>query len=170
LSNQSISVLAYRNNSIIFFDDTHPLQLSSSRPIKGTVELKAHFIRDAHIAGVLVHTLDMDDYTGVSCQHSPFPITSLVYSVIASSIAPGSSRIALPTERLSPCLNSKTNDLVADELDCRFYYVCIGNNKKIIPHLQCPNNMHFSSEAKACIEAKFVSLFFRLLKSFVFVF
>jgi len=48
----------------------------------------------------------------------------------------------------------RTKDLVEDESDCR-YYVCMPNYDEPIAHLQCPNNMQFSSKQKACTQEQF---------------
>ncbi|CAF4736818.1 unnamed protein product, partial [Rotaria sp. Silwood2] len=48
------------------------------------------------------------------------------------------------------CLGVKTNELIEDKTDCRYYYVCQSNNSKPISRLQCPQYMFFSTKEKTC--------------------
>jgi hypothetical protein len=74
--------MAHEKKNLILFDDTQPLQLQNNTLINGTVELKATFIKHSQLAGVLVHLIDMDDYTGKSCQRGLYPITSIIQEVL----------------------------------------------------------------------------------------
>jgi len=125
--------------------------------------LKAVFIKNSQLAGVLVHSIDMDDYTGLSCHHGAFPITSIVSRIFSTSIPlmPTSTTTTTTTtttpieKKNSPCSGVKTKDLVADENDCRYFFVCIPNHDEPMAHLECPNNMVFSLKQKACTEEQF---------------
>jgi hypothetical protein len=158
LSSHSIIVTAHKKENLIIFDDTKPLEIQKNVIINGTVELKANFIRSAQLAGVLVHSIDMDDYTGQSCHRGAFPITSTVFRVFSKSIpsAPPTTT-ETPIIQKSPCSGVQTSSLVSDQNDCRYYYVCVANVDKPIAHLQCPDNMHFSPEQEACIKGQSVS-------------
>jgi len=159
LSSESIIVMAHHKDNLILFDDTQPLQLQNKIIINGTVELKATFIKNAQLAGVLVHSIDMDDYSGLSCHRGAFPITSIVSKVFSTPIPSTKTTSTTSTtstvHKTSICGGVKTQDLVADESDCRYYYVCIPSSDKPIAHLQCPNDMHFSPIQKACSQEQF---------------
>jgi hypothetical protein len=165
LTNESIIVMAHKKKNLIIFDDTQPLQIQNKVFINGTVELKATFIKNSQLGGVLVHSIDMDDYSGQSCQRGAFPITSIVSRVFSTAIpsmpttTPATTKILTTTvHKTSVCSGVKIKDLVADENDCHYYYVCLPNTDKPIAHLQCPNNMNFSPIEKACTLEDFVSL------------
>jgi hypothetical protein len=168
LTNESVIVMAHDKKNLIIFDDTQPLQVQDKIIINGTVELKATFIKNSQLGGVLVHSIDMDDYSGLSCHRGAFPITSIVSRVFSTPIPSiptttptitTTARILTPTvHKTGLCSGVKTKDLIADENDCRYYYVCLPNNDKPIAHLQCPSNMHFSPQQKACTQEGFVSL------------
>jgi len=104
----------------------------------------------------------MDDYTGLSCHHGAFPITSIVSRIFSTPIPlmPPSTTTTTPIEKkISPCSGVKTRDLVADGKDCRYFYVCIPDHDEPMAHLECPNNMVFSLKQKACTQDQFVSFF-----------
>jgi len=137
--------------------------------INGTVELKAVFIKRSQLAGVLVHSIDMDDYTGLSCHHGTFPITSIVSRIFSTPIplmppsttTTTTTTAAAPIEKkMSQCSGVKTRDLVADDKDCRYFYVCVPDHDEPLAHLECPNNMVFSLKQKACTEELLVSFFY----------
>lgn len=164
LSNESIVVEAHHKKDFITFDDTQPLQVNERVVLNGTVELKATLIKNAQIAGVLVHSIDMDDYTGSSCQRGAFPITSVVWKVFATPIPsvtppPPPSTKMTSVKKTKLCSDIKTRDLIADENDCQYYYVCIPNHDEPVAHLQCPSSMNFSPRQKACSQEQFVSIF-----------
>jgi hypothetical protein len=122
--------------------------------------LKANYIKNSQLAGVLVHSIDMDDYTGLSCHQGTFPITSIVSRIFSTPMSPPTTTTqASILKKIDPCSGIKTKDLVADESDCRYYYVCMPNHHEPVAHLQCPNDMHFSSKQKACTQEQFVSYF-----------
>jgi hypothetical protein len=148
--------MAHNKKNLIIFDDTQPLQLQNKFLINGTVELKATFIKNAKLAGVLVHSIDMDDYTGNWCHRGAFPITSIVSRVFSVPI-PTKQTVAT-VQKTGICSGVRTQNLIADENDCQFYYVCLPNNNQPLAHLQCPNNMYFSSQNKACTKDPLVSL------------
>jgi hypothetical protein len=58
-------------------------------------------------------------------------------------------------KNVNPCAGVKTKDLIADENDCQYYYVCMPQHHEPVAHLQCPNNMHFSPQQKACSQQEF---------------
>jgi Chitin binding Peritrophin-A domain len=139
------------------------------------VELKAMFIKNALLGGVLIHTLDMDDYTGLACHRGPFPIASIVsrvFSVPISSVGSPSSTTTTTTattttaelwpKKANPCAHVKGKDLVADENDCQYYFVCTSNQQGPSAHLKCPDNMQFSVTQKACTAEEGVRIFFPL--------
>jgi hypothetical protein len=167
LSNQSITVVAHDKKNFIIFDDTQPLELNNNILINGTVELKAVFIKRSQLAGVLVHSIDMDDYTGLSCHHGAFPITSIVSRIFSTPIPlmPPSTTTTTTTtpiveKKISPCSGVKTRGLVADGKDCSYFYVCMPDRDEPIAHLECPSNMVFSLKQKACTQDRFVSCCF----------
>ena len=159
--------MAHQKKNLVIFDDTQPLQVQNRVVINGTVELKATFIKNTQLGGVLVHSIDMDDYSGLSCQRGTFPITSIVSRVFSTPMPsmPTATRADTTTTTISTstvhktslCSGVKTKDLVADEHDCQYYYVCLPNNDDPIAHLQCPSNMYFSPNQKACTQERFVS-------------
>jgi len=150
--------MAHHKEDLIIFDDTQPLvSIENKRIINGTVELKAVFIRNSQLAGVLVDSIDMDDYTGRSCHRGAFPITSIVSRVFSKSTTSEPTTVEINAKEKGPCLGVTTNDLIPDENDCNYYYVCTPNNNKPIARLQCPNGMHFSSTQKACTHEESVS-------------
>ncbi|KAG0422010.1 hypothetical protein DMUE_6246 [Dictyocoela muelleri] len=65
--------------------------------------------------------------------------------------------MGISTAGKGPCSNMKTTDLMPDERDCRYYYVCSPKRDRPMAHLQCPNNMYFSPTAKACTHEYVVS-------------
>lgn len=169
LSNESVIVQAHNEKNFIVFDDTQLLEMPNQILINGTVELKARFIKKSQLAGILVHSIDLDDYTGSSCNRGIFPITSIVSQVFASPIQPPTTTTTITittatvqtttaVKKSDPCSNVKTKDLVVDESDCRYYYVCMPNRDEPVAHLQCPNKMQFSSKQKACTQEQFVSI------------
>lgn len=171
LSPQNVIILAHQKNNLVLFDDTHPMQLNNRQTINGTVELKANFIRGTQVGGVLVHSIDLDDFTGQSCGQGPFPITSVVSRIFSKPMKTATSTETTPTTSTmdstpmqtstskpkGPCSNVKTTDLIPDEKDYRSYYVCAPNRDEPVAHLRCPNNMHFSPTAKACSQEFFAS-------------
>jgi hypothetical protein len=155
--------MAHKKKNLIIFDDTQPLELQNNILINGTIELKATFIKNSQLAGILVDSIDMDDYTGLSCHRGEFPITSIVSKVFSTPMpfmqTSTTTTIQTPIEKQSsPCLGVKTTDLVADENDCRYYSVCVPDHDEPMAHLQCPDGMHFSSKQKACIQEESVSI------------
>jgi hypothetical protein len=156
--------MAHNKNNLIIFDDTQPIQLQNKIFINGTIELKAAFIKNSQLAGILVHSIDMDDYTGLSCHRGAFPITSIVsriFSVpIPSTQTSSTTTTTIQTpigKKINRCSGVKTKDLVADESDCQYYYVCIPNHDEPLAHLQCPSDMYFSPKQKACTQDQYVS-------------
>ncbi|CAF4770631.1 unnamed protein product, partial [Rotaria sp. Silwood2] len=127
--------------------------------INRTVEYKSNFIINSQIAGVLVHYIDMNDYIGLSCNRGTYPIASVISRIFSQS------KSFLETKTLNSqsetaiissimlnnlCLGVKTNELIKDKTDCRYYYVCQSNNSKPISYLQCPQYMFFSTKEKTC--------------------
>jgi hypothetical protein len=153
--------MSHYKKNLILFDDTQPLKVSNKFIINGTVELKANFIKNAQLAGVLVHLIDMDDYTGKWCHRGPFPIASVVYRVfsklISSKQTTTSSTTTTATTSTGICSGVQSRDLLADDKDCQYFYVCRPSNINPIARLQCPNNMYFSSKQKACTRDPSVS-------------
>lgn len=146
--------------------------------VNGTVELKAVFIKNALLGGVLIHTLDMDDYTGSACRRGPFPIASTVSRVfsvpVPSTTSPSMTTATSTTPKSwtnkgNPCADVRGRDLVADKNDCQYYFVCISNQQEPIAHLKCPNDMQFSVKQKACTAEEGVSTFFFSEKSDRFI-
>ncbi|CAF4660262.1 unnamed protein product, partial [Rotaria sp. Silwood2] len=157
--NKTFLVLAHKKNSLIIYDDIQTLKLKNDIFINGTIEYKSNFIINSQIAGVLVHYIDMDDYIGLSCNRGAYPITSVVSRIFSQS------KSSLETKMLNSqsettitssimlnnlCLGVKTNELIEDKTDCRYYYVCQPNNSKPISRLQCPQYMFFSIKEKTC--------------------
>lgn len=122
--------------------------------VNGTVELKAAFMKKAQLGGVHIHTLDMDDYTGLACHRDPFPVASIVSRLFSDSVQPVTvppTTATIPMmKKPNPCAGVTSRDLVADENDCQYYFVCMPDHQEPVAHLQCPNNMQFSSHQKAC--------------------
>ena len=83
--NENILIAAHQNHNLIIFDDTRPLELNNEIIYNGTVELKTYFIKAIQLNGVLIHNIDMDDYTGRSCHRGAFPITSVVSRILFDS-------------------------------------------------------------------------------------
>ena len=168
------------------FDDTHPLKISDKQVVNGTVELKATFLKKSQLAGVLVHSIDLDDFTGLSCERGPFPITSVISRIFLQSpsspslpIQPIQTSTTTTTTTPIPsistpnvCSNVTSPDVVADEDDCHFYYVCLPTQTEPAGRFQCAANKYFSREQKACAEERSVSelteLFISLSFSFCF--
>ncbi|CAF4628676.1 unnamed protein product, partial [Rotaria sp. Silwood2] len=157
--NKTFLVLAHKKNNLIIYDNIQTLKLKNDIFINGTVEYKSNFIINSQIAGVLVHYIDMDDYIGLSCNRGAYPITSVVSRIFSQS------KSSLETKMLNSqsettitssimlnnlCLGVKTNELIEDKTDCRYYYVCQPNNSKPISRLQCPQYMFFSIKEKTC--------------------
>lgn len=120
------------------------------------------FIKNALLGGVLIHTLDMDDYTGSACDRGQFPITSTVSRVFSVPIPPTettTTTVKSWTEKANPCADVTGRDLVADKKDCQHYFVCMSNEQEPIAHLKCPNNMQFSVKQKACTAEEGVRIF-----------
>ncbi|CAF1311435.1 unnamed protein product [Adineta steineri] len=153
LSNESVIVMAHKKDNLIIFDDTQSLQLPR-RIVNGTVELKAKFIKQSQLGGVLVHSIDMDDYSGKFCNRGKYPITSVISGLFSKPITPPSiETTTTPSkQKTGLCSGIKTKDLIVDEADCHYYYVCLPNIDAPVAHLQCPSNMHFSKRLKACTQ------------------
>ena len=83
--NENILIAAHQNHNLILFNDTQSLELNNEIIHNGTVELKANFIKNIQLSGVLIHNIDMDDYTGLSCHRGAFPITSVVSRILSDS-------------------------------------------------------------------------------------
>ena len=146
LSNDNIIVNGKKGYEFMTFDDTHSLQINRTTSINGTIELKAKFIKHSQIGGVLIDSIDLDDFTGLSCKQGAFPIASVVSRVFSRDST-------IPSKHSSnPCSQVKNKDLIADELNCEFYYVCVPGRDQPLAHLKCPNQMQFSSQRKACIQ------------------
>lgn len=158
LSDESVLVKAQHENNLILFDDTQPLKLGPNPLVNGTVALKANFIKSSALGGVLIHSIDLDDFTGNSCDLGRFPITNIVSQIFTTQ---STSTILIPSipEEKSRCENIRTRTLIADDDDCRYFFVCSGKSPIPEAHLPCPMNMHFSSKAKACQQEAFVSFF-----------
>ncbi|CAF3929368.1 unnamed protein product, partial [Rotaria sordida] len=163
--NKTFLVMAHHKNNLIIYDDTQPFQLKNHIVINGTVEYKSNFIINSQIGGVLIHHIDMDDYIGLSCNLGAYPISSVVSRIFSQSksyIKPTTTTATITlnnqyetTKIRSTVINNlcsgvKTEQLIEDKIDCRYYYVCQSNNSKPISHLQCPQNMFFSMKEKAC--------------------
>ncbi|CAF3892236.1 unnamed protein product, partial [Rotaria sp. Silwood1] len=141
-NSQSILVTAHSEKNFIIFDDIEPIMLNNNISINGTIELKAKFIKNSQLAGVLIDSIDMDDYTGVFCHNGVFPITSTIFRVFFNETTSKSS--------INICANVKTLEILPDENDSRYYYVCQPNSDKPYAHLMCPLNMYFQD--KYCVE------------------
>ena len=149
--------MAHKKKNLIIFDDTQPLEIQKKFLINGTVELKATFIKNVQLGGVLVHHIDMDDYTGQWCQRGKYPITSTVSRIFSATIPPIAKTVP-NVKQSGMCENIRTKDLLEDPNDCRSYFVCLPISNQPVAHLQCPNNMFFSSKQKACTRDHSVSM------------
>ena len=156
-------MIARRNKDFILFDDTQPLQVNEQLIVNGTVELKAAFIKKAQLGGVHIHTLDMDDYTGLACHRDSFPVASTVSRLFSNPVRSipspptTTTTTAIPmVKKPNPCAGVINRDLVADENDCQYYFVCMPDHQEPIAHLKCPNDMQFSVKQKACTTEKSV--------------
>ena len=158
LSDESVLVKAQHENSLILFDDTQPLKLGPNPLVNGTVALKANFIKSSALAGVLIHSINLDDFTGDSCGLGRFPIANIVSQIFTTQSTPTIPIPSIPIEK-SRCENIRTRTLIADENDCQYFFVCSGKSPIPEAHLPCPPNMHFSSKLKACRQEAFVSFF-----------
>ena len=173
LSDDSVIVVAHDRENLVLFDDTEPLRMGVDRTINGTVELKARFIKDTLLAGVLIHAIDMDDVTGQSCERGPFPITTVVARIFieanravnntAETTTTSTAQSTTTTSTVQStmatgqCAGVQKFTLIPDENDCRFYFVCSPNVDKPVAHIQCPDDLRFSASAKACTHEDLVS-------------
>lgn len=162
---------------MILFDDTQILLLDDKSTVNGTVALKAKFLRNSGIGGVLVQYIDMDDFTGSWCSIGKYPITNVVSKIIRNGKENPSSDASsypvlpqrpnqeitsttttvkpseipsVPSNQNALCENIRTTDLIPDPVDCRFYFVCTPQFVQPVAHLQCPNGTIYSPSAKTC--------------------
>ncbi|CAF0874767.1 unnamed protein product [Rotaria sordida] len=106
--------------------------------------------------GVLVHSIDMDDYTGQSCHRGAFPITSVISDIFFTSI----SSIKTATNNISSV--EKTKICVAvdkiyylpDENDVEYFYICLPNQQYPAARFKCEKSFIFSEQHQAYLFSK----------------
>ena len=164
LSDQAMFIMGKNDDRLILFDDTQTIRVRDGMMRYGTIEIKARFIENLQTAGILIDSIDMDDFMGSSCSSETYPITRVVSQIFSQNAMQSTSGRSLTssaqTINESPCSKVTETELVADPIDCRFYYVCRTSTMADAVRFQCPEKMAFSQSIKACTEQSYVSIFF----------
>ncbi len=69
----------------------------------GIAELETNFIKNPQLAGMLMHSIDLNDYTGLLHHRGTFSITSNVFHVLSkppSSISKISTTVQMLKEKI----------------------------------------------------------------------
>ncbi|CAG0887236.1 unnamed protein product [Cyprideis torosa] len=136
---------AYVGNQWVGFDDER------------SIKTKMEWLREFKFGGVMVWSVDMDDFTG-SCGMGKYPLLKAVhdglsgYKVDREFTGPFDGPSAYNGKKKDP------NEIVceeqdghityhADKLDCTMYYMCEGDRKH---HMPCPTKLVFNANENVC--------------------
>ncbi|GLG95341.1 Probable chitinase 10 [Gryllus bimaculatus] len=137
---------AYRDDQWVGFDDERSLKM------------KMEWLREAGYGGVMIWSVDMDDFTG-SCGAGRFPLLRALrqelkdYAVKLEYAGPYEStgpRGAYTTKDPNEVSCEEEDGHISyhpDKADCTMYYMCEGERKH---HMPCPSNLVFNPNENVC--------------------
>jgi chitinase len=132
---------AYKGNQWVGFDD--------ERSITGKME----WLKSNELGGVMVWSVDLDDFTGY-CGGPSYPLLTMINKQLQNYTVPGvvlqqvASQVKKVTIEEIVC---KEEDGVItyhqDKRDCTKYYMCEGDRRH---HMPCPVNLVFNINQNVC--------------------
>jgi len=159
------SAYAYKGEQWVSFDD-----------IK-TLKLKAEYLKELNLGGVMFWSLDTDDFNGEFCGQGKYPLIKSVLSVLSGNSSQENSFTETPVDTIeveqakyTTRKSAKKNRLSKEEIEtlcfngdgfypdyesnCNQYYVCLFTEQNTehanIRYLNCPGNLQFDMKLKAC--------------------
>uniref|UniRef100_A0A2S2Q2H3 Putative chitinase 3 n=1 Tax=Sipha flava TaxID=143950 RepID=A0A2S2Q2H3_9HEMI len=137
---------AYRKDQWIGFDDERSLKTKMS------------WLKEEGFGGVMIWSVDMDDYRGV-CGTGKYPLINAMkqelagYKVKLEYDGPyeATGRNAVYTTKDPTSVTCEEEDghisYHPDKADCTMYYMCEGERKH---HMPCPSNLVFNPKENVC--------------------
>ncbi|XP_076043180.1 chitinase 7 [Oratosquilla oratoria] len=145
--NEQLVPFAYRGNQWVGFDD--------ERSLAGKVE----WLKELDLGGVMIWSVDMDDFRG-NCGGEKYPLLKTLVNSLGNYSVPLSyegpyedtgtlnGKSAKKDPAVVTCDESDGHiSYHADLNDCTRYYMCEGERKH---HMPCPHNLVFNAGQNVC--------------------
>ncbi|RWS01579.1 Sar s 18 allergen (chitinase-like protein) [Dinothrombium tinctorium] len=137
--NEQMVPYAYKEDQWVGFDDPR------------SFKIKVQWLKQAGYSGIMIWSVDMDDFTG-ACMGLAFPLINsakeeLKGYKVANLEAQSSNAIAQNIDDLNCDEADGHISYHKDKKDCTRYYMCEGKRKH---HMPCPQNLVFNLKEKVC--------------------
>lgn len=142
--NEQMVPYAYNNDQWVGFDDQRSLKL------------KVQWLKQNGFGGVMVWSIDMDDFRG-SCMGSKYPLINAVKEELkgykVANLEAQSSNIHNAYGQLidkDEVICEEADGHISyhpDKKDCAMYYMCEGKRRH---HMPCPSNLVFNPDENVC--------------------
>ncbi|XP_055374480.1 chitinase-3-like protein 1 [Condylostylus longicornis] len=111
-----------------------------------SIELKAQYAKKHNLGGVMVWSLETDDFNGI-CGET-YPLMKAINKVIRGSIPPEpSTTTSGPTSPPLPEFKCPGSGTFRDPYDCAAFYICENSSKH---SFRCPDELWFDTKTKTC--------------------
>ncbi|XP_055374481.1 chitinase-3-like protein 1 [Condylostylus longicornis] len=136
---------AFRDNQWVGYDDVK------------SIELKAQYAKDHKLGGIMVWSLETDDFNGICGEK--YPLMKAINRIIRGSAPPDPSTTFVPTTNTTPSKPTKPtpppgpefvcyeDGTFRDPFDCSVFHICEGDRKHTF---SCPHDLWFDITVKTC--------------------
>ncbi|XP_017051575.1 acidic mammalian chitinase [Drosophila ficusphila] len=127
---------AFRERQWVGYEDTRSLSL------------KAQYVMDHYLAGIMIWSLESDDFRG-TCGQQKYPLLHEIHRVFFGGNTPSGLTAELKEDKIEGfrCSVEVPDGYIRDPYNCSKFYYCSGGNTN---NFECPTGLNFDLNTKSC--------------------